>query len=266
MADPYSPNLAGSWNFPGTWNLPVENIYKYKPKIIDIPGAGKTHFWMNNPNKPDTVRLWRGEQIFDTPEDRIKEYKKTKLNAAKRNWYNIRQNNYSGPRTGQWFTNNPSPALGLGRGYGYSQSFGHNKPSYLKYLDVKTKHLPKWYVPRPMDSGRVFIPPTNVINADARGILHNVRAWDPNVFSQEFIDDFKEQKRVRNLSLMGKFFNKIKSTMKGSAGAGMVSSRNTSMGSGNVYSPKIKGMGSPLDDPANFYLAMNTGGIASLML
>jgi len=265
MVETFSPNLLGEWQG-NSWQLPLQNVYDSNVKTINIPDVGKTSFWNNNPDKPDTVRLWRGEPFYDSKEDRIKDYNKRKAASLKNNSYSIRNNNYKGPMTGQWFTNNPAPAIGMGERYGYSQHFGYDRPNYLRYLDVNPKHLSRWNLRRPMDSGRVFIPPTNVINSDARGILHNIRAHDNKVFSNQFVDEFQEKKRINNQSGLVKLWNNIKNSVRSSGGAAVGASRNTSMGSNNVYSAKVKGMGSMIDDPNNHYLAMNAGGIASIML
>jgi len=277
----YSPNLAGSWNLAHRWNVPLENIYKYEPKTINIPGVGNTNFYMNNTYKPDTVRLWRGEPWYETVKDRVDDRNKRKALSLKHSGLEVHRahndlekfrSKYWGPKVGQWWSNQPTPAFGMAQSpvtstrwnerVGYASG---NRPHHIKYMDVRPSNLANWFRRAPMDSGRVFVVPQNVIKSQSRGILTNIRADDPNVFSRAFIDNAKEQRRKSQLSFMGKFFERIKSAMKGGAGAGMVTP-NVSMGGGNVYSPKIKGMGSAIDDPSNFYLNLNAGGIVSLVI
>ena len=102
----------------------------------------------------------------------------------------------------------------------------------------------------------VYMPPTNVIQSRARHIPIGVHAKD---FSPELSKKVTEAKDYKRKSNVGKWFSDFKNWakphLKATSGAGM------SMGSQSISSPKIKGLGVNLDNPADWYLNVNTGGL-----
>jgi len=260
-----SPNVYGKWGLGNIWNLSINDLmkdiktletpYTYKtPSAIDLKygdryAKGKTtSFYGSNPKDSSSVRIYRGWPLM-TEENRLSQAKALKKNALKNAWYAIQHENlkYSGPKTAQWWTNNPKTAHAIA-GSG-------NKPGVLSWMDVKPKTLKKWYIKRPMEAS-VYMPPTNVIQSRARHIPIGVHAKD---FSPELSKKVTEAKDYKRKSNVGKWFSDFKNwakpNLKATAGAGM------SMGSQSISSPKIKGLGSAVDDPSNFYLNVNTGGL-----
>ena len=73
-------------------------------------------------------------------------------------------------------------------------------------------------------------------------------------------DRGKKRVLIKNMTRWQRFLKWARPNLRATAGAGMA------LGKNPMHSSKIKGMGSMLDDPSNFYLTMNAGGIVSLVL
>ena len=261
-----SPNIYGKWGLGNIWNLSINDLmkdiktletpYTYKtPSAIDLKygdqyAKGKTtSFYGSNPKDTSTVRIYRGWPLM-TLENRLAMEKAFKERSLKNAWYAINYDkNYKhlGPLTGKWWTNNPRTA--------YAIAGSGNKPGVLSWMDVKPKTLKNWWLKRPMEAN-AYLVPTNVIQSQARHIPIGVHAKD---FSPELAKKVTEAKDYKRKSNVGKWFSNFKNWLKpnvqATAGAGM------SMGSQSMSSPKIKGLGSAIDDPSNFYLNVNTGGL-----
>ena len=253
---PFSPNRFGAIDKGGIWNINPTSIIRSNPTTINTPwfkqGSGifnpntgsfnktqaTTTFSDPNPNKPGTVRIYRGDTgIYDQKEtakfDQLqRESDLRRLRKDKGARYNIKNlRNYKGPLTGQWWTHNPVAA--------YSRASMHKIPGVFSYMDVKPRTLKNWQLKTPMPEPG-FVVPQNVIKSQAKKIPVNMQ--------------------VRNASSMvNRFLKWLRPNLRAAGGAGMA------LGKNPMHSSKIKGMGSMLDDPANFYLTMNAGGIVSLV-
>ena len=245
----------------------IETPYAYKePTAIDKQfgdrfAKGKTTtFYGSNPNDPSTVRIYRGWPLM-TAENTLSGKKAFKKNALKNRLNRIYDEstqkfkthpNFRGPLTGQYWTNQPSTA--------YSMAGKGMRQGGLSWMYVKPKTLKNWWMKRPME-GHVYVPPTNVIQSRAHHIPIGVPAKD---FSQDLANKVRVAKDYKQKSSIGKawtdFKNWVRPNIKATAGAGVA------MGSNPMHSSKIKGLGSALDDPSNFYLNVNTGGLASLVV
>ena len=257
---PFSPNRFGAIDKGGIWNINPTEIRRSNPTTINTPwfkkGSGvynartgafdqintqaKTTFSAPNPNKPGTVRIYRGEGLH-TPKEisRYSELQRKqdvnqlkKFNQARYHMTNLRD--YRGPLTGQWWTASPSAAMSRASLYKQSGTTG-----VFSYMDVKPSTLKKWVLNKPMPEAG-FVVPQNVIKSQAKKIPVNIQ--------------------VRAApSIWQRFLKWARPNLRATAGAGMA------LGKNPMHSSKIKGMGNALEDPSNFYLNLNTGGIVSLV-
>ena len=259
---PFSPNRFGAVDQGGIWNIRTGDITRSNPTTINTPWfhrgsgvynantgsfdtintQGKTTFYDTNPNKPGTVRIYRGDTGIYSPKETatynalqrkqdVNQLKK--FNQARYHMTNLKD--YRGPLTGQWWTASPSAAMS--RASLYKQP---GIPGVFSYMDVKPSTLKKWVLPKPMPEPG-FVVPQNVIKSQARKIPVNMQVRDaPSMFQR--------------------FLKWLRPNIKATAGAGFA------LGSNPMHSSKIKGLGSAIDDPSNFYLTMNAGGIVSLVL
>ena len=262
-----SPNIYGKWS--PYWTLSIDDLMK-NYKTLDTPYTyidpeksnlkreylkGTNTTFYGNPSDSNKVRIYRGWPLM-TLENRLSQEKAFKKHALNLPWNRIFDErtqkfkahpNFRGPLTGQWYTNNPKTA--------YSLAGSGNKPGVLSYLDVNPKNLKNWWIKRPME-GHAYLVPQNVIQSQSRHIPIGVPTKD---FSSELTQRVSEARDYKRKSNAGKWFsnftNWLKPKAKATAGAGI------SLGSQSMSSPKIKGLGSAIDNPSNFYLNVNTGGL-----